>query len=279
MNDPMKNKIFSLRELLREMGSVLVCFSGGVDSSFLLKAAVDELGKKNAVGLHIKSALHPSWTHAEARCIAEDIGAKVIELDVDVMLIPGVIENPPDRCYHCKRQILETATHHARSLKLKYVVDGTNADDVGDYRPGMQAVRETGVRSPLLEVGMTKREIRQAAKQLKLPNWDKPSYTCLATRFPTGTTIDEEKLRRVAACEDALREEGFGIYRVRYHGDLVRIEIDQGEFPRMFRDGRNEIITDACRKAGFRYVALDMEGYRTGSMNSAPSNEKDDKRK
>ena len=262
-----EKKIFLLRKTLSKMGSVLVCFSGGVDSSFLLKMAIEELGPKNAVGLHIRSALHPTWMSAEARCVGEKIGAKVVELDVDILLAPGVRDNPPDRCYHCKREILEVALSHARALNLKYVVDGTNADDVGDYRPGMQAIRELGVRSPLLEAGFTKQEIRSSAKEMNLPNWNSPSFTCLATRFPTGMSIDKEKLERVAACEDTLRDEGFKIYRVRYHGNLARIEIDPDEFPRMFSNGRYKKIVDACRKAGFRYVALDMEGYQTGNMN------------
>lgn len=261
-----KTKFAKLKELLRSFESVLVSFSGGMDSTFLLKAALDELGPKNAVGYLVRSSLNPDWVTNEARCVGESLGAKIIEIDKDILLMPEVEDNAPERCYHCKREVLATAISNAKSLGLKYVADGTVMDDIKEKRPGRRAVLELGVRSPLLEVGLTKAEIRGLSRDLELSTWNNPSNACLATRFPVGMKITLQKLEQVTRCEDNLRDEGFRVFRLRYHGNLARIELSRDEFPRMFEDGRQDRVVDVCKAAGFKYVAMDLDGYRSGSM-------------
>ena len=277
MEDISINKVDRLREILRSLESALICYSGGVDSTYLLKMALVELGVKNAVGLLVKSAFYPARILSNARCVAEDMGVKIVELDVDVMLIPGIRDNPPNRCYHCKREIYQAAFGQAKKLGLKHVIDGTIADDLFEDRPGLKAAEELGIRKPLAEAELTKKEIRAESKKLGLPNWDSTSYTCLATRFPPGTGFDPDRLEKVARCEEALRDERFKLFRARYHGDTVRIELDQSEFPRLFNKDRYKRVVGACKQAGFKFVSLDLEGYRFGSMAEA-STDNDDKK-
>ncbi len=266
-NENAEKKTADLKKLLRSLESALVCYSGGVDSTFLLKVALDELGPKNVAGILVKSELYPAALIDEAKCVGESLGAKIEEFDMDILLVPGVRDNPPLRCYYCKREMLHAAQARARILGLKHVIEGGIVDDLDDYRPGRRAVEELGVRSPLIEVGLTKDEIRAVSKTLGLPTWDKISYTCLATRFPPGEKINSEILEQVARCEEEIRNEGFKLFRVRYHGDTARIEIAPEEFPHMFHEDRHKRVVEACKKAGFRYVSMDLEGYRPGSMN------------
>ena len=276
MSENTQKKMSNLQDLLKSFESVLVCFSGGVDSTFLLKAALDELGPEKAVGFMVRSVLQPTWVSSEARCVGESIGARIEEIDDDLLLLPDVKENRPERCYSCKREIMRAAMSRARALGLKQVVEGMVVDDLEDNRPGRRALEEMGVGSPLVETGFTKEEVREASKSLGLSTWNNPSNTCLATRFPTGVKITADKLERVAKSEFTLREEGFKIFRVRDHGNLARIELAPVEFPAMFREGRLKRVVAALNEAGFKYVSMDLGGYRTGNMDN---NKKDEKQK
>jgi len=262
----MTEKYTRLKDSLRFYGSMLVCFSGGVDSTFLLKAATDTLGTENAAGLLVESEFYPRRVLDEARATAHRIGARLEVVEFNLAEVPAISSNPADRCYHCKRYIMETALDKARSWGLDLVVDGTMTDDLGEHRPGLKALEELGVKSPLAETGLNKEEIRKLSKELGLPTWNKKSYTCLATRFPTGEKITPEKLDMVERCETALDEEGFGFYRVRYHGDVARVELAPEDLPRILEGGVSERISRAFHEAGFRYVTVDLEGYRSGSV-------------
>ncbi len=262
-----QQKLENLREIIHSMESVLVCFSGGVDSTFLLKIAVDKLGPNQAVGLLEHGPLYPENTTAEARRLAGIIGARLDEVEMEPLEGSEVESNPSDRCYHCKSGLLAHAREVADRLGIRHVAEGTNADDVEDYRPGLRAVKQLDARSPLLEAGLTKDEIRASSRELGLPTWDRPASPCLASRFPFGTRIDRKAVDMVNRSEEALSREGFREFRVRYHDEVARIELAAGEIARMFEGERYVRIARACREAGFRYVALDLDGYRTGSLN------------
>jgi uncharacterized protein len=195
------------------------------------------------------------------------IGAPRIVIESNELLIPGYSDNPPDRCYHCKKELFQLCIDKAAELGLSCVADGSNIDDLGDYRPGRRAVAELGVRSPLLEAGLTKADIRELSRELGLPTWDKQPYACLASRFPYGAEITADRLGRIERCEDFLKSAGFRTYRVRFHGETARIEVGEGEISRILEPGLRKAIVAFFKSAGFTYVSLDLEGYRTGSMN------------
>lgn len=267
--ESLEDKYLKLQGILCEMGSLLVAFSGGVDSTFLLKVAVDTLGDAAVCAVTATSPTYPESELAEAKRLAVLIGARQLLIESNELEIPGFSGNPKDRCYHCKSELFRLCADKARELGLAFVADGSNTDDLGDYRPGRTAACELQVRSPLLEAGLSKREIRDLSLALALPTWDKQAYACLASRFPYGTEITRERLSQVEGCEEFLKGEGFTVYRVRYHQETARIELSEAELPRMLEPALRSRVLEFFRAAGFTYVSLDLQGYRTGSMNEA----------
>lgn len=259
-------KIEALRTILADYGSLLVAFSGGVDSSFLLKIAVDTLGDRVAAFTEA-SPLHQAWELGEARELAAALGVRHVVLAGDELANPAFAANPPERCYLCKSVIFGEAANVATQLGLAVIADGSNLDDLGDYRPGRRALAELGIKSPLLDAGLTKEEIRMASRSMGLPTWNRQPLACLASRFPYGTTITTERLRQIEACETFLRAEGFTTFRVRYHGDIARIEVDTTELARLIAPPLRQLVTASFRAAGFTYVTVDLDGFRSGSMN------------
>ena len=219
----------------------------------------------NALAVTVKSEIHPQWESEEAEEIASELGFRHETIVSDALSIPGIAENPEDRCYYCKKEILSELKKMAAERGIKHVIEGTNFDDLSDHRPGMQAVIEQNVRSPLKEAKLTKADIRNLSKQLGLLTWDKPSLACLASRFPYGTYITSEKLRAVDEAEVFLRNLGLRQLRVRHHDQIARIEVPEGDMDTLFRN--RERIVNKLKELGYSYVTLDLRGYRTGSMN------------
>jgi uncharacterized protein len=253
------------RAIVRELDSVLVAYSGGVDSTLLLKLSLDELGAERAVAVLASSPAYPEEEQVEARTLAADLGARLVEVETKEVELDAYKRNNPDRCFHCKEELFETLEPIRRELGLTHLAYGATADDEGDHRPGHGSAVRRGVRFPLLEAGMAKPEIRAAARRLGLRNWNKPSFACLSSRIPHGTPVTLEALGQIADAERALRRLGFEQVRVRHHGDVARIEVEAEDIERAI--SHREEIVEGVRAAGYTFVALDLEGYSTGSLN------------
>jgi uncharacterized protein len=260
------DKLEQVKDELKVLGKVLVAFSGGVDSTFLLKIACDVL-PGNVLAVTATSPTYPSYEYDEAVRIASDFNVPHRTVESNELSNKNFVENSPERCYHCKTELFTDLMEIAREEGYTAVLDASNADDVDDYRPGMKAARELGIKSPLKTAGFTKNEIRSLSRKLGLHTWDKPSFACLASRFPYGTHITAERLETVAEGERYLKDKGFKQFRVRHHAPIVRLELDEHGLVKLQEPKlRNDIIRK-FKELGYLYVTLDMQGYRTGSLN------------
>jgi len=258
-------KLDRLRDILSDMGSVLVAYSGGIDSTFVLKVAHEQLHER-AVGVTAVSPTFPVIELETAKRVAQEIGARHEIVETDQLEIPEFTQNDAARCFHCKTDLYQRLGTLRSTRAVACVVDGTNLDDLGDDRPGIKAARQWGVRSPLVEAELSKADIRALAKDLGLSNWDKPAAACLSSRIPRGIVITRTNLSRVEAAEAVLLHEGFRHYRVRDHGEIARIEVAKDEMSGLLEPGRCARISSQLKQLGYRFVAVDMEGYRPGGV-------------
>ncbi len=266
LSQELKNKYSALKETIATYEKVAVAFSAGIDSTLLLFAAREALGDK-VIAITATSCFFPEREEREAIRYCEDLGVKHVILPVDELSNPEIQANPTNRCYLCKKDLFGKMKEIALKNGAQKVLEGSNLDDTGDYRPGLVAVEELEIKSPLRELGFTKEEIRNLAKELDIPSWNKPSFACLATRIPYGEPLSKEVLDRIDQGEQLLMELGFHQFRVRVHGDMARIELLPREMDRMLEESVRNQVHEAFQKLGFTYVALDLKGYRTGSMN------------
>lgn len=264
----LRNKMEKLETILKGYGKLLVAFSGGVDSTFLLAMARKVL-KDNVVAVTGDSPIHSTRETKDAVSMAQKMGVKQIIHETQEMTLPEFLKNPEDRCYICKKHLIQDLKKIADKMNIPNIAHGANKDDLGDYRPGFAAAEEMGVLSPLIEAGMTKADIRELSKEMGLETWDKPSMPCLATRLPYGTSITKAVVKQIEAAENILFDLGFKICRVRHHGDLARIEIVSEDFNLILDNSIRKKIVNAFKELGYLYVSLDMEGYLMGSMNRA----------
>jgi uncharacterized protein len=267
-NSPLQAKADELRRILSDCESVLVAFSGGVDSAYLAVTAAQVLGER-ALAVTAESPSYPDAHRQLARRVASDFALSHEIVHTAELDRPEYRANPANRCYYCKDELYGRLLKVARERGLRVIVDGNNADDRGDYRPGRQAAREHGVRSPLDEAGLTKTEIRELSRLQGMQTWDEPASACLSSRIPYGHEVTDEKLRQIERAEDVLRELGFRVFRVRHHDQLARLEIARGEMNRALDPDVNATIVSALKELGFQYVSLDLQGYRLGSLNEA----------
>ena len=264
--DELEDRTRHLRARLGQLDGLIVAFSGGVDSAFLLRIAHDELGDR-CIAL---TATGPSLAARErdsAVRFAADLGVEHVLRNSLEMENPQYLANPENRCYFCKSALFHLAGELSRETGIQHVAIGTNLDDLNGHLPGMQAAKESGALLPLVDAGFTKADVRAVSQELGLPTWDKQEFACLSSRFPYGTSINAERLQRVEQCEDLLRDLGFAVFRVRFHDQIVRIELGANEIQRAFDSAIRPRILECCRSAGFKYVTIDLQGYRRGSMN------------